>query len=309
MRIGVFTVDINGGRTTVPELLAASEDAERRGFATAWVPQLPWSLDALAAQALAATATERIELGTAVLPTYPRHPLSLAQGALTIQAASNGRFALGIGPSHPVIIEAMYGLSYDSPAAHTAEYVQVLRNAAESTGHVAFGGSHFAVNAIFEVPAGRPFPILIGALGPRMLEVAGGLADGTITTWCDERAIGEHIAPKVTAAAKRAGRPSPRIVCCLSVAVVEDADAARQEVAPLFAGFPRIPAYQRMFELATNPDPVNVAVVGDERTVRARFAAFESAGVTDFCAAPMAIGPDPAAARDRTLDLLQTLVG
>ena len=308
MRIGVFTVDINGARTTVPELLAASRDAEQRGFATAWVPQLPWSLDPLAAQALAATATERIELGTAVVPTYPRHPLTLAQEALTVQAASNGRFVLGIGASHPVIIESMYGLGYASPAAHTAEYAQVLRAAADADGHVAFTGKHFAVNAMFEVPAGKPFPILIAALGPRMLEAAGSVADGTVTTWCDERAIGEHIVPRVTAAAARAGRPPPRVVCCLSIAVVKDVDAAKREVGPLFDGFRRIPAYQRMIERASSPQPVDIAIIGDEGTVRARLAALEAAGVTDFCAAPLAIGPEPASVRKRTLDLLQSVV-
>ena len=187
----------------------------------------------------------------------------------------------------------MYGLSHASPAAHTAEYVQVLQNAADLSGRVAFDGNHFTINAMLEVAAGRPFPILMAALGSRMLEAAGTVADGTITTWCDERALGEHIVPRITTAAERAGRPSPWVVCCLSVAVVDDADAAKQEVAPLFAGFGRIPAYKRMFDLATSPEPANIAVIGDERTVRARLAAFEAVGVTDFCAAPMAIGSEP----------------
>ena len=129
MRIGVFIGDVSGARTSVDELLAAARDADERGFATGWVPHIPWSLDGLTALALAGQVTNRIELGTAVMPTYPRHPLAMAQQALSTQAATDGRLALGIGPSHPVVIEAMHGLEYEAPARHTREYVEVLRAA------------------------------------------------------------------------------------------------------------------------------------------------------------------------------------
>ena len=136
MRIGVFIGEVSGARTTVDELLAAARDAEARGFACGWVPHIPWSLDALTALALAGQVTARIELGTAVVPTYPRHPLAMAHQAMSTQAATSGRLVLGVGPSHPVVIEGMYGLPYDAPARHTREYIEVLRAAFACTGHV-----------------------------------------------------------------------------------------------------------------------------------------------------------------------------
>ncbi len=144
------------------------------------------------------------------MPTYTRHPLAMAQQALSVQAASDGRLALGIGPSHPVVIESMFGMEYESPARHTREYVEVLRAAFACTGHVAYKGDHFRVNAMLDVPGASPAPILVAALAPMMLQVAGEVADGTITYWANERAVAEHIVPRITRAAESAGRPSPR---------------------------------------------------------------------------------------------------
>src|SRR6478735_12445089 len=143
MRIGVFIGDASGARTSVDELLAAAQTAEARGCTTGGVPHIPWSLDGLTALALAGRVTRRIELGTAVMPTYPRHPLAMAQQGLSTQAATNGRLALGIGPSHPVVIERMYGLEYQAPARHTREYVEVLRAAFACTGNVEYHGEFF----------------------------------------------------------------------------------------------------------------------------------------------------------------------
>ena len=126
MKIGIFVSDTGGERTGVEELQRRAQWVEENGFTSAWVPQIPWSLDALTALTLAATVTDRIELGTAVVPTYPRHPLALAQQALSVQAASGGRLTLGIGPSHPVVVENMHGLSYAKPYSHTVEYLEVL---------------------------------------------------------------------------------------------------------------------------------------------------------------------------------------
>ena len=212
MRIGVFISDVSGARTSVDELLAAARDAEERGFTTGWVPHIPWSLDGLTALALAGQVTHRIELGTAVMPTYPRHPLAMAQQAMSTQAATNGRLALGIGPSHPVVIEAMYGLEYEAPARHTREYVEVLRAAFACTGNVEYHGEIFDFSSMLEVPGASPAPILVAALAPLMLKLAGEVADGTITYWANERALTEHIVPRITRAAAAAGRPAPRVV-------------------------------------------------------------------------------------------------
>src|SRR5436190_15727587 len=148
MRIGLFISDVSGAQTTVDELLANARAAEALGFTTAWVPHIPWSLDGLTALALAGQVPSRIELGTAVVPTYPRHPMAMAQQAMSTQAATNGRLVLGIGPSHPVVIENMFGLEYERPARHTREYVEVLRGAFAGTGTFEYRGEFFGFSSI-----------------------------------------------------------------------------------------------------------------------------------------------------------------
>jgi F420-dependent oxidoreductase-like protein len=307
MRVGVFIGEATGERTSVDQLLANAKAAEDRGLATGWVPHIPWSLDALTALALVARETERIELGTAVVPTFPRHPMSLAQDALTVQAVAGGRLTLGIGPSHPVVIERMYGLSYDKPASHTAEYVEVLQACFAGTGMVDHDGERFQVHAMLDVPGGSPVPILVAALAPRMLELAGRLTDGTITYWADEKAVGEHVVPRITAAASDAGRPAPRVVVGLPVAVVTDADAARDRAAKLFSAYEAIPTYQRILGRGDAASPVDVAVIGDERAVRARLQRFADLGATDLCASVLGLDADRDASHAATMDVLASL--
>ena len=307
MRIGVFIGDASGARTSVEELLGAAKRAETLGFTTGWVPHIPWSLDGLTALALAGPVTRRIELGTAVMPTYPRHPLAMAQQALSTQAATNGRLALGIGPSHPVVIENMYGLSYDKPAARTAEYVDVLQACFAQTGHVRYDGEHYHVDAMLEVPGGADIPLLLAALGPKMLELTGRLADGTVTYWADEHAISEHVVPRLTASASAAGRPAPRVVVGLPVAVVTDVDAARDRATRLFSAYESIPTYQRILGRGAASAPVDVAVIGTEAQVRERLRRFEDAGATDLCASVLGLDDDRDASRQATLDVLANL--
>lgn len=306
MKVGVFIGEASGERTSVEQLLANARDAESRRFATGWVPHIPWSLDALTALALAATVTERIELGTAVVPTFPRHPMSMAQEALTVQAVSKGRLALGIGPSHPVVIESMYGLSYDKPASHTAEYIQVLHKCF-TTNFVEHTGERFKVQAMLEVPGGTPPQLLVAALAPKMLELTGRLADGTITYWADEKAIGEHVVPRITKSAADAGRPPPRVVVGLPVAVVDDLDAARARAEKLFSTYLAIPTYQRILGRGESGNPVDVAVIGTEEHVRARVRSFADAGATEICASALGLGADRERSRAATLDFLASL--
>jgi 5,10-methylenetetrahydromethanopterin reductase len=306
MRVGIFIGEASGERTSVEQLLANAQRAEARGFATAWVPHIPWSLDALTALALAATVTDRIELGTAVVPTFPRHPMSMAQEALTVQAASNGRLALGIGPSHPVVIENMYGLSYDKPASHTAEYIEVLQKCFTSN-FVEHKGDRFSVQAMLEVPGGTPPKVLVAALAPKMLELTGRLADGTITYWADEKAIGDHVVPRITKSAADAGRPSPRVVAGIPIAVVDDVDAARRRADKLFSTYLAIPTYQRILGRGESGNPVDVAIIGTEQQVRARLQSFADAGATEICASVLGLGDDREKSHAATLDFLASL--
>ncbi len=307
MRIGVFIGDVSGGRTTVDALLASARDAEARGFTCGWVPHIPWSLDGLTALALAGQVTTRIELGTAVMPTYPRHPLAMAHQALSTQAATNGRLALGVGPSHPVVIESMYGLTYDAPARHTREYVEVLRVAFAGTGYVEYHGKFFDVSSMLEVPGASPAPILIAALAPLMLQVAGEVADGTITYWANERALGDHVVPRITRAADAAGRPQPRVVLGLPVGVTDDPEAGRARAARLFDAYNAIPTYQRIMGRGGDAAPEDIAAIGTEADVEARLRVYADAGATDLCAAPLGLDEDREASTRRTLDLLASL--
>jgi F420-dependent oxidoreductase-like protein len=307
VRIGIFIGDANGARDTVDDVEAAAAAAEALGFATGWVPHLPWSLDALTALALAGRTTSRIELGTAVFPTYPRHPLAMAQQALSTQAACGGRLVLGIGPSHPVVIETMFGLEYDRPARHTREYVEVLRAAFAGTGFVSFDGEFFRVQSMLEVPGESPPPILVAALAPLMLQLAGEVADGTITYWANEKAVGEHIVPRITGAAEAAGRPAPRIVVGLPIAVVDDADAAREQAAAAFTAYNAIPTYQRILGRGGDAKPEDVAVIDTEARVTARLHAYADAGATDLIAAPLGLGDDAGAGQRRAVELLASL--
>ena len=307
MKIGIFVSDTGGERTGVHELQRRARWVEEQGFTSAWVPHIPWSLDALTALVLAAEVTERIELGTAVVPTYPRHPLAMAQQALSVQAASGGRLALGIGPSHPVVIENMHGLSYDRPFSNTREYVEVLTRAFAGPGQVHYEGEEYRVNALLDVPDGSPVPILLAALAPKMLHLAGSRTDGTITWMADERSTEEHVVPRLMAGAIEAGRSAPRVVAGLPLAVCDDAAEGRDRAARLFSVYGAIPTYQRILATGEATDPADVCVVGTEQQVRTRLEQFRDAGVTDLAAATFAVGDDRTTSLRRTHELLASL--
>ncbi len=307
MRIGVFVSETSAEQTGVDALLADAANADADGFATAWVPHIPWSFDALSAVTMAAAVTSRIELGTAVVPTYSRHPLAMAQQALSAQAVARGRATLGIGPSHPVVVEGMYGLSYEHPIRHVREYVDVLDAAFAGSGQVDHDGELYRVHAMLRVPDADSMPILLAALAPLMLRLAGERTDGTITWMADERAHAEHVVPRLASAAESAGRPAPRVVAGLPIAVHDDADAARERAAKLFAVYTQIPTYQRILDRGDASGPPDVCIVGDEAAVTARLRSYRDAGVTDLAATIFGVGDDRAASRRRTWELLASL--
>ena len=213
MRLGVMIGAERGDMARkVKKLLEDIEWAEAAGFDTAWMPQVPNDFDALTAVALMATRTSRIELGTAVVPLQAQHPIALARQALSVHAAAGGRLALGVGPSHHWIIRDMLGIPYDKPAAYTRDYLEVLNTALAGPGPVDVENDTFTVHNPTVLGADSPMPVLVAALGPVMLQIAGELADGTVLWMADERALGDHIAPRISKAADNAGRPAPRII-------------------------------------------------------------------------------------------------
>ncbi|MBW2361711.1 MAG: LLM class flavin-dependent oxidoreductase [Deltaproteobacteria bacterium] len=178
MRIGVFVSETWGDPSDLAEVRARARRAEELGFASGWIPYLPWSLDALVALQAAGEATSRIELGTSVIPSYLFHPLALARQASSVREVLGERMSLGIGCSQQVVIEQMHGIPFERPARHIREYVEILRLASQSAGHVGYEGEVFQVNAVFGTPTAKPYPILVGALGPLMLQVDPGGGSG-----------------------------------------------------------------------------------------------------------------------------------
>ena len=276
MRIGLGI----GGRS-IAEAVANAQAAEADGFASVWFSHI-FGLDAMTACALAGNATERIELGTFVVPTFPRHPHAMAQQAASTNDAAGGRFTLGIGLSHQVVIEMMFGLSFAAPAKHMEEYLAVLLPLLRE-GKVAHSGDLFRVNAHIE-PNGAPNPpsVVVAALGPKMLQLTGAQADGTATWTTGVKTLADHIVPTITKAAEAAGRPAPRIVAGLPVCVTEDPDAARELAAKQFAVYGTLPSYRAMLDREGAATPGDIALVGDEDAVAKQVAQLADAGVTDF---------------------------
>lgn len=293
MRIGLGA----GGRS-IAEAVANVQEAEADGFASAWFSNI-FGLDAMTVCAVAGAATDRIELGTFVVPTFPRHPHAMAQQAAATNDAAGGRFCLGIGLSHQVVIEMMLGLSFASPAKHMEEYLAVLGPLLRD-GKVSHAGDVYKVNANLE-PNGAPNPpaIVVAALGPKMLRVAGTHADGTATWTTGVKTLADHIVPTITKAAEAARRPAPRIIAGLPVCVTEDVDAARELAAKQFAVYGTLPSYRAMLDREGAATPGDIALVGDEDAVAEQVGRLRDAGVTDFNASPY--GAADQTARTRTL--------
>lgn len=279
MRIGLG-LEAPRNDPTISGLVREAQRAEQAGFHSVWLSNI-FGFDALTALALAGRETERIELGTFVVPTYPRHPVALAQQALTVQAATGGRLALGIGLSHRVVIEGRFGLDYSRPLLHMREYLTVL-NGLLAQEPVEFTGELYRVSAQLAIADAPKPPVLVAALGPAMLRLAGRLADGT-ATWMGGLAYLRDVAvPTIRAAADRAGRPAPRVVAGLPVCVTDDADAARRAAAVIFARYGELPSYRAALERGGARGPADVAIVGTEAEVEAQLRALADAGVTDF---------------------------
>ena len=300
MKIGIGIGDIGGSPADVDGLVAQAKRAEAEGFASGWFANI-FGMDAILAAAVCGRETTRIELGTAVVPTFPRHPVAMAQQALSAQAVARGRFTLGIGLSHQIVIEGMCGLSFAKPYSHMKEYLAVLGPLIR-TGSVSHAGEEYRVNAHLAVPGATPCPILVAALAPKMLALAGREADGTITWLTGVRTIREHTVPRIREAAAAAGRPAPRVVVGLPVAVTRDVAAARTSAARGFQIYGALPSYRRMLDLEGVEGPGDVAIVGDESTVGAQLDRVAEAGATDFLGIPFRVdGDEDAVARTRAL--------
>jgi F420-dependent oxidoreductase-like protein len=300
MRIGIFGGDTANGPIGI--IAEAARRAADHGFDSFWLPQI-FGVEALTALAVIGADVPRIELGTAVVPTFPRHPVVLAQQALTTQAAVGGRLTLGIGLSHQLVIEGMYGYSFDKPLRHMREYLAVLLPLIHGE-PASFTGETLAGNATLDVKGATLLPVLLAALGPKMLELAGAVADGTVTWMTGPATIESHIVPSITAAARRADRPAPRIGVGLPICVTRDEAAARERAARNFQIYGSLPSYRAMLDREGAQGPADVAIVGDEQSVRGQVERLAAVGSTDFVANIFGSSDE----RTRTYEVLRSLI-
>jgi F420-dependent oxidoreductase-like protein len=292
MQIGYFGGTINDG--TVDDVVAEARQAELDGFATYWAPQI-FGHDALTALAIVAREVPRIGIGTSVVPTYPRHPMALAQQCLTVNAVADGRLTLGIGLSHKIVIENMMGMSYAKPIRHIRDYMNVLGPLSRNE-PVSYAGEEYTTHASITAPGSQPFSTVIAALGPQMLKAAAELADGTLT-WCTGPiTLAEHIVPTINAAADAAGRPTPKVIAALPVCVTDDFERAKARAAKVFEIYGSLPSYRAMLDREGAAGPEDIAITGTADQVVERIGRLADIGVTEFAAVEFPGNPDEAAA-------------
>ena len=306
MRIGIFG-GLEAGESPggLDELTKHVAEANHQGFNSYWLPQV-FGIDALTALAVVGHEVPGIELGTSVVPTYPRHPMMLASQALTVQSAIGERLALGIGLSHQFVIEQMFGYSFDKPVRHMREYLTVLRALLYERA-VQFKGESLSANGPVAISSDiRPPEVLVAALGTQMLRLTGRMADGTITWMTGPATLAEHTVPTLKSATAEAGRPEAfRVVAGFPVCVTDDPDAARARAANVFAVYGQLPSYRAMLDREGLAGPADIALVGDENAVRSAIDHIADAGATDFLAAEFGVTDSE---RSRTRELLRSLL-
>ena len=293
MRIGVMVGPERGRYASkVERMRADARWAEEAGLASIWVPQIPDEFDAMTAATLLGEVTSRVEIGTAVVPIQTRHPIATAQQALSTQAVCEGRFALGLGVSHHWIVEDMLGLSYEKPAAAMAAYLDVMDRALAGPGTVDVENEQWRIHNPLDVTDVAPTPVLIAALGPVMLRIAGERTDGTILWLADERAVADHVVPHLTKAAEGAGRPAPRVVAGVPVCLCgnDEVDQAIERTNRILSEAEVSPNYQKLLDLGDARNVGDLLAAGDEAAVERRLRSYADAGVTDLSVRVVPIG-------------------
>lgn len=300
MRIGIMLGASEGPDGTIDGLVKVAKEAEAKGFDNVWMANI-FGLDAISTLSLLGYATTKIGLGTAVTPTYPRHPTAIAQQALTAAAASDNRFSLGIGLSHKIVIEDMLGFSYDKPARHMREYLSILGPLLKGE-TASFKGDQFQVNNVkLDVPGAKHVPLLVAALGPVMLKLAGEMADGTVTWMTGPKTLADHIIPVIGQGASGVGKPTPTIAAGFPVVLTNNADEAKATIDRVLSIYGMLPSYRAMLDKEGAAGPSDVAFAGDEASLRASIQRLKDIGVTDFCASIVAEDAD---SYQRTFDFL-----
>jgi F420-dependent oxidoreductase-like protein len=296
MNIGIF-----GSSPTIDGLQADVEAAAAAGYGSYWTPQI-FDLDALTAFAVISREVPEIRLGTAVVPTYPRHPMALAQQALTVSQISGGRLDLGIGLSHKPVVEGMWGMSFDRPVKHMSDYLKILMPllAEQSVSH---GGELLTGRGQIGVRAEAP-PVYVAALGEQMLKLAGRFANGTVTWMTGPQTVGDLTAPTINAAAEAAGRPAPAVIAAVPVCLTSDVEAARTRAAEEYVIYGQLPSYRAMLDHEGLGGPEDLALIGDIDTIASGLQRFADAGATTVVANPFGSKTEISAARSAISELI-----
>ena len=297
MKVGLMVCEGSGAEPELGGLIERGRLAEKLGLDTAWIANI--ALDAMTASSVLGGVTSRIEIGTAVVPTFTRHPLAMAQQAASTQMACAGRFLLGIGLAHKFMVEDMWGLSYKKPALQMQTYLEILEPLMSGEA-VTHKNENYDVQ-LAAMPDDTRTPLLLAALGPLMLKLAGRLAGGTITMATGPKTLENHIVPTITNAADEAGRPSPRIVAGFPVLLTANKSGARELIAKVFAVYAGVPSYRAMLDREGVDGVEDVALVGDEAELNDQLQRLESIGVTDLLVMPIETVPGEL---ERTIEFL-----
>lgn len=288
MALGVFT---EPGRT-LEDAVKRAQVAERLGYEEVWLNQLPSARDTMIVLAAVAAGAGRIRLGTGVLPIYTRHPMAMAQAAATLDELSGGRFTLGIGVSHKIVVENMWGLKLERPVAAMREYFEIVASLIR-TGSVNVAGAFFAAQGAYTGPRREDMGIMISALSPHMLDLAGQVADGVVLWMCTPRYIEREVVPRVRAAREKAGKPAAgfAIIAPVPVSLTSDPSAGRDVFRATVERYSNLPFYRRVLEaggytaelergVVSDSLVEELAGVGDEKAIREAVRRYQEAGAT-----------------------------
>ncbi len=311
---GMIGVAAMGG--DAKEVVSTIQDFEQRGIKTAWLTAGAGGIDNLTMFSAAATATERIQLGTSIVTIWPRHPVIAAQQVNAIAQLSGSRLRFGIGPGHIAGMAKTYGADYRTPLTALREYIGITRSLFD-TGAVEFEGSVFSANYALPGPVPNT-PIMASALRPKSYELCGEIADGAISWVSPAVYLRDKALPAIQRGADKAGRAAPPLVMHLPVCVHENGTEVLASIREQLAHYPRAPFYQAMFAQSGFPEAgekqtwsagMRDAVVawGNEEQVTARIAELIEWGMGELIIHIVTAGADTAGSRARTLDLITEL--
>jgi 5,10-methylenetetrahydromethanopterin reductase len=305
MQMSLSIVGLDVGRPSPVDALVNNLARLRdEGFGRVWLAQLPYDADLPIALGIALREVDGIELGSGVIPIQVQHPMQLAQRALTLSLIGGGRFALGIGMSHRMVVEGIWGVPWDKPVRQMREYLDGLQpllagQAADTS------GEFWTTRGSLHIP-GAPAPdVYLAALGPQMLRLAGRRTKGTLTWMTGPKTLAEHVVPTLREAAAEAGRTESdvRVAASLPVSVTDDVDGARRQAAEMFAIYGALPSYRAMLDREGFAGPEDAAIIGDEETVSQRLDELGASGVDEFVASVFDTDPET---RARTRALLRS---